>query len=481
MSKERTVLDLKHATPGILVVGDLMVDHYLAGSARRISPEAPVPVVEIGHEYETLGGAGNVTRNLLAFGARVVVASAIGDDATGYEVTDMLRKRGLSTDAIVVQAGRRTSRKTRVIVTQQQVVRFDRESRQPIDGKTEAALLAAIERQADGIDLVLLSDYDKGVLTPSFTQAVIRWARRRSLPVLVDPKGIDYGKYRGATLITPNKKEAAELTGIAIVGEETLREAGESLQRKLGIPHVVITLSEDGMAIFDGRMTRIATVARDVYDVTGAGDTVLAMLGFCLACQVPLQQAARYANSAAAVVVGKPGSATTTFDEIHDYQRIASPHTISAPVASFDSIEREARRLRERGETIVFTNGCFDLLHRGHVEYLQASRACGDRLIVGINSDASVRRLKGPERPVVPEEDRAHILAALACVDYVVVFEEDTPYELIQRVRPDILTKGEDYADKQVVGRDIAREVRLISFVKGRSTSTTISRIRHAA
>ena len=475
------MLDLKHASPRVLVVGDLMVDHYLAGSAQRISPEAPVPVVDIGQEYQTLGGAGNVTRNLLALGARVVIASTIGDDTTGLEVTDMLRKRGLKTDALVVETGRRTSRKTRVIVTQQQVVRFDRESRQPIDEKTEAALFAAIARYADATDLVLLSDYDKGVLTPSLTRAVIRWARDKSLPILVDPKGIDYAKYRGATLITPNKKEAAMLSGVEIVGEETLREAGELLQRNLAIPQVVITLSEDGMAIFDRSMTRISAVARDVYDVTGAGDTVLATLGFCLACDVPLRQAARYANSAAAVVVGKPGSATATFDEIHDYERITSPHTISAPVTTFDIIEREAQRLRERGDTVVFTNGCFDLLHRGHVEYLQASRACGDRLIVGINSDASVRRLKGPDRPVVAEGDRAHILAALACVDYVVVFDEDTPYALIQKVRPDVLTKGEDYADKVVVGRDVAREVRLISFVKGRSTSTTISRIQDAA
>jgi len=475
------MVDLKHATPRILVVGDLMVDHYLAGSAARISPEAPVPVVDIAREYQTLGGAGNVTSNLRALGAHVLIASAVGDDATGREVTGMLRARGLPTDALVVEPGRRTSRKTRVVVTQQQVVRFDRESRRPIDATTERALLAAIAEYACDTDLVLLSDYDKGVLTPSLTRAVIRWARDRSLPILVDPKGTDGAKYRGVTLMTPNKKEAGLLAGMEISSDDTLREVGEFLQRQLDIPHVVITLSEDGMAVFDRTMTRIPTVAREVYDVTGAGDTVLATLGFCLACATPLPRAVRYANSAAAVVVGKPGIATATFDEIHDYQRVTSPHMIAAPVTTFGAIEREAQRLRDRGDTIVFTNGCFDLLHRGHVEYLQASRACGDRLIVGINSDASVRRLKGPERPVVAEEDRAHILAALACVDYVVVFDDDTPYELILKVRPDILTKGEDYADKEVVGRDVAREVRLISFVTGRSTSTTIRRIRHAA
>ncbi len=476
------MIAFEHCTPRVLVVGDLMLDHYLWGTSERISPEAPVPVVDVRREIVSLGGAGNVMNNLLAMGAEVMAASVVGDDESGQEVLAMLAAQGIDTAGIFREPGRQTSRKSRVIVTHQQVVRFDRETRASLRAESEAALLTWIQSQPAPA-AILLSDYNKGVLTPAVTAALIRYGREQGIPVLVDPKGSDYSKYRGATLVTPNKKEAAQLTGVRIDSEAALLAAGQKLRRELQLRYAIITLSEEGMAIFDEHapMTRIRAVARDVYDVTGAGDTVLATLGFALAAGATIHQAAQLANSAAAVVVGKLGSATATLAEIRQYEASLRQARASEVVQTADALAPVCERLRRQGKRIVFTNGCFDLLHRGHVEYLQASRDCGDVLIVGLNSDASVRRLKGPARPVLAEDDRAAILAALRAVDYVVIFHEDTPYELIRRLRPDVLTKGADYAGQEVVGSDLVDEVRLISFVAGRSTSSTIQRIKKAA
>lgn len=469
---------LKNCSPRVLVVGDVMLDHYLVGGCSRISPEAPVPVVDVKRETTSLGGSGNVVNNLLALGAQVTPAAVIGDDDCGCEVLQMLRERGLPTHGVIVESGRTTPKKTRVVVAHQQVVRFDRESAAPIDAATEAALEAAVLTGA--YDAVVISDYNKGLVTPGFCRRVIAFAQARGIPVLVDPKGRSGEKYRGATLITPNKREAAELTGLAIRDDADLLAAGEKLRRELDLQYAIITLSEDGIAIFDGGLTKIQAAAKEVYDVSGAGDTVLAVLGFALACGESITEAASLANTAAGIVVGKFGSATVTLAEIEE-ERFAAAGGYEQAIQSADEIEETAQRLRSAGRKVVFTNGCFDLLHRGHIEYLQASRACGDVLIVGLNTDACLKRLKGPSRPIVPEDDRAAILAALACVDYVVPFDEDTPYELIRRVRPDVLTKGADYTREQVVGHDLVADVRLISLVQGRSTTRTIERIRRAA
>lgn len=468
----QTTSSLRGCAPHILVVGDLMLDHYVIGNCQRLSPEAPVPVVQVERESCSLGGAGNVVSNLRALGARVWVASAIGPDAGGEQVGELLRQQDVSTHGVVIDPARTTSQKTRVVAARHQLVRIDRESTQPLAAVAEQTVLQFIH-DLPRPDAVLLSDYAKGVLTPNLCQAVIAWARERSIPVLVDPKGADGSKYRGATLITPNKKEAAELTGAAIRDDASLLAAGEQLRRDLELDYAVITLSEEGLAVFDGRMTKLRTAAREVFDVSGAGDTVLATLGLGLAAGLSVHAAAELANRAAGIVVGKFGSATVTLDELEV--------TADSGVQSASEIEQTARRLRSQGRKIVFTNGCFDILHRGHIEYLRASKACGDVLIVGLNSDASVRRLKGPSRPVVSEDDRAAILADLAAVDFVVIFGEDTPYELIRRIRPDVLTKGADYAGQHVVGSDLVGDVRLIPFVAGRSTSSTIDRIQKAA
>ncbi|ADV46675.1 D-glycero-beta-D-manno-heptose-7-phosphate kinase [Nitratifractor salsuginis] len=468
--------------PKILVLGDLMIDHYLWGKTERISPEAPVPVIDVREESEVLGGAGNVVNNLVTLGGRVEVASVIGADGNGKRLKEMLEALGVGSEALIEEPGRSTTRKSRVIASHQQVVRFDSETRQPISRESEEELLERIEALLDeGIDTILISDYGKGVVTEGLTQGTIALAKQRGMRVMVDPKGKDYSKYRGATAITPNRKEASEATGIAIADEASLREAGFRLKEELELERAIITLSEEGMAIFGEEMQIIPTVAKEVYDVTGAGDTVIATLGFVRACGGSIDEAARIANAAAAVVVGKLGSATASWEEIIAYEKSLHESGTEDRILDREALARRVERLRREGKRIVFTNGCFDILHLGHVKYLQKAASFGDVLIVGLNSDDSVRRLKGPERPVNPQYDRAYLLAALEAVDYVTIFDEDTPYELIRTVRPDVLVKGGDYAGREVVGSDIAGELRLVEFVEGRSTTATIEKMRKEA
>jgi len=468
--------------PRILVAGDLMIDHYLWGETRRISPEAPVPVVDVARESEVLGGAGNVINNLAALGARVEAVSVIGADEEGLRLVKMLEDLGVGTEGVILESERRTTRKSRVIASHQQVIRYDSESRKTIASRSEDLLLERIDGiLAEGVDLILLSDYAKGVLSERVTQGIITRARERGIRVMVDPKGTDYSKYRGASAITPNKKEASEATGIEIQDRESLYLAGKMLKEQLELERVIITLSEEGMAIIGEEMRIIPTVAKEVYDVTGAGDTVIATLGFVRACGGEIDEAARVANAAAAVVVGKLGSATATWEEIIAYEEGLSEQTTPQRIKDRQELITTVKRLKDEGKKIVFTNGCFDILHLGHVKYLQEARSYGDVLIVGVNSDASVRRLKGSDRPINPEYDRAYLLAALEAVDYVTIFEEDTPYELIRSLSPHILVKGADYRDKEVVGSDLVEEVRLVELVEGRSTTGTIRKINQGA
>ncbi len=468
---------LRSVTPHILVIGDLMIDHYLWGGCERISPEAPVQVVDIARETTVLGGAGNVVNNLAALGARVSVAGVIGDDENGEELSAMLASIGIEPRGLIRQSGRKTSKKSRIIASNQQILRYDRESKDPISAQSEAALLAYIGTMIAECDVVILSDYGKGVLTEAVAQGVIGAAKGAGKKVLVDPKGKDYAKYRGAYLLTPNRKEASEATGISITDDESLRAALLSLKETCALECSMITLSEGGIAIHDASMRRFPTVAREVYDVTGAGDTVIASLSYALASGLSIDEAAPFANHAAAVVVGKIGSATVTLDEIDAYESSLRQSSSDVHIKSRDEIVRIAERLKKEGKKVVFTNGCFDILHVGHVKYLQEAKSYGDVLIVGLNSDHSVRTLKGPTRPVNPEEDRAYILAALEAVDYVVMFSDETPYELIKAIAPDILVKGGDYEGKTVVGAEFSGELRLVTFVEGKSTTSTIERI----
>ncbi|MDD2906440.1 MAG: D-glycero-beta-D-manno-heptose-7-phosphate kinase [Sulfurimonas sp.] len=469
---------LKNNKPNILVIGDLMIDHYLWGSCERISPEAPVQVVDIAKETSVLGGAGNVISNLKTLGAHVSVASVIGDDDNGVELVAMLKEIGVDTQNIVVQKERKTSKKSRVIAVSQQILRYDKESKEKITSASVDAIMSALSQAIAEYDIVVLSDYGKGVLTDDLCQRVIKLSNENKVRVLVDPKGSDFSKYKGAYLLTPNKKEAVIATGIEIKDERTLEEALLKLKTdcKLGIS--LITLSEDGIATYDNELKVFPTVAKEVFDVTGAGDTVIASIAFALCAGKNIQESAKFANLAAGVVVGKIGSATVSIAEIEEYEATLHKSTSDAHIKSFEDIDAIVKRTRANGKKVVFTNGCFDILHVGHVKYLQIAKSFGDILIVGLNSDASVSRLKGPTRPINIAQDRAYLLAALEAVDFVVPFSEDTPLELIKMIRPDVLVKGGDYEGKEVVGTEFAGELKLVDFVDGKSTTKTIQKIQ---
>ncbi len=465
-----------------LVIGDLMLDEYLWGKAERISPEAPVQVVDVTREDLRLGGAGNVVNNLVALGCRVAVVSVLGEDGDGRLLRSLLAAQGIAVDGIFSDPGRVTSRKTRVLAGNQQMLRIDRESKDPISGDLARRLLNHVRAIADRFQVILVSDYLKGVLTDFLLRELIALGRERGIPVVIDPKGDDYAKYRGATLLTPNRKEAQKASGVAIVDEASLLKAGRALRERLELDALVLTRSEEGMSLFmgDGRELHMPTKAREVFDVSGAGDTVLSVIGVGLAAGLSLEQAAAVSNLAAGVVVGKVGTSTVSPEEI--LQAVGAAHADSdLKIRNREALAMLLERERQRGKRIVFTNGCFDLLHVGHVKYLQAARRLGDLLVLGLNSDASIRRLKGPNRPLISQDERAHILAALDCIDYVVIFDEDTPLELIRLLRPDILVKGGDYTPEGVVGKEIVESyggrVELIQFVDGKSTTGIVEKI----
>ncbi|RXJ75938.1 bifunctional heptose 7-phosphate kinase/heptose 1-phosphate adenyltransferase [Aliarcobacter skirrowii] len=467
--------------PNILVIGDLMIDHYLWGSCDRISPEAPVQVVNVKKENSVLGGAGNVINNLVSLGSSVEVISVIGDDSVANELKTLLSNIGVSFDNLVVEKGRKTSKKSRLMASNQQVLRYDSESVDEISKNSANKILEILEKNIKNYSAIILSDYKKGVLTTTLTQDIIKLANRNKIKVLADPKGKDFSKYKGAYTLTPNKKEAMEATNIDIKDEKSLVEALKSLKQNCNLEVSLITLSEQGIAIFDDELFTSPTAAREVFDVTGAGDTVIASITFALSCGVDIKKALYFANLAAGVVVGKIGSATASLDEIYEYESQLNKSSSSSHIKTFDEIEKLAKKLHSQGKKIVFTNGCFDILHVGHVKYLEEAKSYGDVLILGLNADSSVRKLKGSSRPINSQDDRAYILASLESVDYVVIFEEETPYELIKLIKPHVLVKGGDYEGKEVVGQDIADELKLVQFVDGKSTTNTIKRINENA
>ncbi len=471
------MLELKNKNPRILVIGDLMIDHYLWGSCERISPEAPVQVININKETKRLGGAGNVLHNLKALRARVGVLSIIGDDDAGVEMVKLLEKLGVDRSIWTIKE-RKSSIKSRLLSSHQQIVRMDRESCEEISLDEQKRLLARFDEIIKDYDCVILSDYGKGVLSGQICQHAIKKAKELNIPILVDPKGKDYSKYKNATLLTPNKKEATEATGINITDNLSLKKAIKQLKDELDLKYSLITLSDEGIAIFDDTLQILPALSREVYDVTGAGDTVIATLAYALSCKMDIQKAISLANKAAAVVVGKVGSATATFEEIERYEHEKSIGELENRIKTKEDLKKILTNSKKK---IVFTNGCFDILHVGHAKYLKSAKSLGDILVVGLNSDASLRRLKGKKRPINCQLDRASLLSALGFVDYVVIFDEDTPYELIKFLKPNILVKGADYEGKEVVGSELVDEVRLIDFVDGKSTSTIIKRIEDAA
>jgi D-beta-D-heptose 7-phosphate kinase / D-beta-D-heptose 1-phosphate adenosyltransferase len=472
------MIDFQNKTPNILVIGDLMIDHYLWGSSDRISPEAPVPVVSVDSESTVLGGAGNVVNNLHSLGSLVDVISVIGECKASKELKDLLSNIKIDTQYLITQKNRVTSKKSRVIAAQQHVARYDLESTSEINNKSQVAILAVFKKIISNYDVILLSDYGKGVLTFKLTQSLISIANKNNKKILVDPKGLNYSKYNGAYLLTPNKKEAGEATNSVINDNKSLTKAIKSLKTECNLEVSLITLSDQGVAIFDNELRIHPTVAIEVFDVTGAGDTMLASLGFALSCNYNIDQAVKFANLASSVVVGKIGSATATLNEIIEYESSLNKSSSGEHIKTWDEISRIVSELKNKEKKIIFTNGCFDILHIGHIKYLEKSKSFGDILILGLNSDNSTKRLKGKNRPINTETDRAYILASLEVVDYLVIFDQDTPFDLIKLIKPDVLVKGGDYEGKEVVGQDIAKELKLVKFIDGNSTTNTIERIR---
>jgi len=474
------MISLPNISPRILVIGDLMIDHYLWGSCERISPEAPVPVVKIDSESTVLGGAGNVINNIFTLGAEVDIISVIGECKASKELKDLLRAINVDTQYLIIQKDRITSKKSRVIAAQQQVARYDRENNQEINVKSQISILKAFKKIINNYDVILLSDYGKGVLTFDLTQSLITIANKNNKKLLVDPKGLDYSKYKGAYLLTPNKKEASEASNIIIKDNKSLTKALVSLKEQCNLVYSLITLSDEGVAVFDRELRIHPTLAREIFDVTGAGDTVLASLGFALSFNNDIDEAIKFANLASGVVIGKIGSATATLNEIIEYESSLNKSSSDKYIKTWDEISFIVNDLKNKDKKIVFTNGCFDILHSGHVKYLEITKNFGDILILGLNSDDSVRRLKGENRPINSQVDRAYIIASLEVIDYVVIFDDDTPLNLIKIIQPDVLVKGGDYEGMNVVGQDIAKELKLVSFIDGKSTTKTIERIKNA-
>ncbi len=474
----------------LLVVGDLILDEYLRGAVTRISPEAPVPVVESATCEQALGGAANVALNLLAQGGRSLVCGMVGRDSKGAELIALMQHRGLSTEAVVAVSGRPTTHKLRVVAQVQHMLRIDREMRDPLDAASASEAHGALHRSLrhlgaggpDGLQGVIISDYQKGFLHAGNLTDIITMARRAGVPVLVDPKGKDYGRYRGAHVLTPNLHELHLATGMAVGSAAQIDTAAAALLRLTEAQALLVTCGKDGMVVYEtgGHKTRISAQAREVYDVTGAGDTVIATFALAHCNGASVVDAARLANVAAGIVVGKLGTATVSRDELLDACE-AQAGGGERKLMSVSAAQALAKRLRARARRLVFTNGCFDLLHAGHVGYLQAARAMGDALMVGLNTDRSVAGLKGPKRPLIPQQERAAVLAALACVDAVVLFDDPTPALLIQSVLPDVLVKGADYCGKEVIGQAQVEaaggRVVLVPMVQGHSTTGLVQTI----
>jgi D-beta-D-heptose 7-phosphate kinase / D-beta-D-heptose 1-phosphate adenosyltransferase len=472
------MINLADKKPKILVIGDLILDHYLWGLSDRISPEAPVPVVTVNQETSLLGGAGNVVNNLKALGAKIDLISVLGDCENSKRMKQLLKENNIKISHLITQKGRVASKKTRIIVSKQQVVRYDLESTDEINNNSQKDILDIFKSVVSDYDLILLSDYGKGVLTSSLIKSLIQNAKKYEKKVLIDPKGFDYSKYKGAFLLTPNKKEASEATNIDIKDTASLNKAIIKLKTQLDLDISIITLSEEGVAVYDGELRIHPTIAQEVFDVTGAGDTILASLGFALACDLTTDEAIKFSNLAAGVVVGKIGSATASLNEIIEYESSINKSSSNEHIKTLIEITQLTSDFKNKGKKIVFTNGCFDLLHTGHIQYLETAKSYGDILIIGLNSDRSVKALKGQKRPINNQEDRALILASLEVVDYVVIFDEDTPYNLIKAIKPHTLVKGGDYLAKNVVGADIAKDLKLVEFILNKSSSLIIKKIK---
>jgi D-beta-D-heptose 7-phosphate kinase/D-beta-D-heptose 1-phosphate adenosyltransferase len=476
---------LRNAKPRIWVLGDVMLDRYLVGHVERVSPEAPVPVLALLRIEDKAGGAANVAQNLIALGAEVALAGRVGDDEAASALRGVLSKAGVRTAGLLREPGAVTTVKQRALAGQQQLLRIDSERTNPIGADTQSACLTALAQELPGPQLIILSDYGKGVVTRALVEELLRLYPQT--PIFVDPKGRDYSKYRGVFLITPNELEASLAAGLPISDSASLLAASERLGDQLPGTAILVTQGARGMSLRlpasaqgsagpaskPGTLIHSPAQARQVFDVTGAGDTALAALAVSWAAGLRWSEMLQVANVAAGIKVGQVGAVPVALSEI-----IAALHEHEGKILGRGQLAELRQRLAQAGERLVFTNGCFDVLHIGHLRLLERSRQLGDRLLVAVNSDDSVRRLKGPSRPLNREADRAAMLAALDCVDFVTVFEEDTPKEAILKCRPDVLVKGGDYTLDTVVGAAEVQgwggQVELIPLVAGQSSTRLI-------
>lgn len=466
----------------VVVVGDVMLDEYMWGEIERISPEAPVQVLLAKSQNDILGGAANVANNLASMGCNVELVGVAGEDQWGDKLEKLLAQRGIGTAGLFRDPSRSTTVKTRLIADSQQILRIDKEKTDPIASDLEKKLaefaLEAIPR-SDGL---ICSDYKKGVLTETVIKAAIDCARRSGKISVLDPKGQDYSIYRGVNVLTPNRKEIELAAGISAEGEGGLRRCAQKLFNLTGADAILLKKGKDGMALIlnKGQIIDIPAEAREVYDVTGAGDTVISIFGMALFAGCSYQEAANLSNAAAGIVVSKFGTAVITPAELIGYldEKLLQGER---KIVSLGELKQIINYARNRGKTIVFTNGCFDILHVGHIKYLEKAKALGDLLVIGLNDDCSVRTLKGAQRPLIGEAERAKIIAALDCVNYVVLFSEVTPENLIREIKPDYLVKGGDYKPEEVVGKDIVQayggKVEIVPFVEGVSTTEIVRRI----
>lgn len=464
----------------ILVIGDVMLDTYYTGDVKRISPEAPVPVFRKKDERSVLGGAANVAANLVAAGQNVSMMAMIGNDEGGERLKSIFEDQGINT-GLILPLERHTTEKTRFLAANnQQVLRLDVEDTEPLTDADCKKMVEVLVEKIEEFDLILLSDYLKGLLTYDFTQAVIHKAKEKKIPVIIDVKDPKSEKYDGATLLKPNLKEIADLTRMPVNTDKEIIVASEELRKKRNVKYVLTTCGGRGMVLVgDGEPYFIPAFGQEVFDVTGAGDTTIAYLGACMVNGMTIRESVDIANLAAGIQVSKVGTSSVYWPEIRE--RLVSQtdegiHKIIGGKAI------ESFRKDHKSQKIVFTNGCFDILHVGHIRYLQEAAKLGDLLIIGLNSDDSVKRLKGPERPINNESERAEMLAALSLVDYVAIFDEDTPLDLINIIEPDVLVKGGDYVPDDVVGKKEVEErggkLVLIPFVEGKSTTNIIKKIK---
>lgn len=467
----------------VLVVGDLILDRYFWGVVERISPEAPVPVVRLNHKTHAAGGAANVATNLNSLGCTVTVAGIVGADEDGHLLLDFMRNAGIETTAVLSMPDRPTTCKTRVLDARQQMIRFDVEEIVELSFELRQRLICEVEKQIPGCSAIILSDYGKGLLSGSVCQAIIEHAQKLSIPTFVDPKGANYQKYAGCHVISPNRMELAA----AVSGEyhdlAALLRKGERLRSDLRIGHLMVTLGELGITLLNpSGIHSFPALAREVFDVSGAGDTVIATTTAALASGLDLPESIRLANLAAGIVIGKLGTVPISKDEL--LAGIASDAETHQgqpeKICTLETLLKRVAHWRVAGQRIAFTNGCFDLLHVGHLALLEQAKREGDRLIVALNTDRSVRALKRAGRPIISEDARARLVAALPCVDAVVLFDEETPLNLIRTVQPNVLVKGGDYTEEEVVGANEMKswggKITLIPLVEGSSTTTILER-----